>query len=612
MSQYSVVCGGATHSGGAEDEEVIELDVQGPSKNVNLRIEDLNKALLSNIPDVLLDLLEVAAYVYCADQRISRGSDKLTDHGRKWRRSLHFTIPLRQPDLWDSDAVSTALRDTLGFLSDDAYSFDFVKATKPLAERSLYFPNLVDGTFVPDDIALFSGGVDSFAGAVEDVIGNGKKMVLVGHHSATKVFSVQKELIDGLQKMGAGRNIFYVSVNVTNTGAKVTEYTQRTRSFLFASLALVVARMFGKDEFTFYENGVVGLNIPIAKDVLGARATRTTHPKVVQGFEAIFSALLDREVSVKTPYQWLTKREVTEKIRQYNCGHLLSKTSSCTRPKTWTKHRRHCGACSQCIDRRFGVLAAGMGELDPADGYELDLLLGDRSLERDIRMAVAYVKFSQTFSSLTKVGFISEHPQITSALRFLPGLSADEARDKIYDLYRRHAQDVLDVIRGGLQAHADELVRGELPAGSLLSMCFSRGHIDIPPPSGYDQKVKDFMDGLGKPVCEFAVDADAGRILFKGGFFLEGTNFKLVQALLDNHRIGKKAAAEIAYVAPSALADALSIDEQSLRQQIARLKKAVNETLPAALGIVLEFIENKQREGYRLNPELREVSKGDL
>lgn len=249
MSQYSIVCGGATYPGGTEDEEVIQLDVQGVSKNVNLRIEDLNKALLSNIPDVLLDLLEVAAYVYCADQRISRGSEKLTDHGRQWRRSLHFTIPLRQPDLWASDAVSTALCDTLGFLSDDAYAFDFVKATKPLAERSLYFPNLVDGTFVPDDIALFSGGVDSFAGAVEDVIGNGKKMVLVGHHSATKVFSVQKELIDGFQKMGAGRNIFYVSVNVTNTGAGATEYTQRTRSFLFASLALVVSRMFGKDEF---------------------------------------------------------------------------------------------------------------------------------------------------------------------------------------------------------------------------------------------------------------------------------------------------------------------------------------------------------------------------
>jgi hypothetical protein len=411
---------------------------------------------------------------------------------------------------------------------------------------------------------------------------------------------------------GAGYNIFYVPVNVTNTGDRATEYTQRTRSFLFASLAMVVSTMFGKDEFTFYENGVVGLNIPIAKDVLGARATRTTHPKVVRGFEAFFSALLQRQITVKTPYQWLTKREVTEKILRHQCAHLLSQTSSCTRPRSWKGHRRHCGACSQCIDRRFAILAAGMGEQDPADGYELDLLLGDRSIDRDVRMAVAYVKFCQTFASLTKASFLSEHPQITSALSYFPGLSTDEAKDKIYDLYQRHATDVLNVIQKGLQFHGKELVRGELPAGSLLSMCFSRANIETPAPSGYDQKVKSFMDGLAKPVCEFAVDAEARRILFKGGFSLDGANFKLVEALLDNHRAGKKQATDIAYFRPKTLAVKLKIDEASLRQQIARVKKAVHERLSVDLGVVLEFIENKQREGYRLNPELREVSKGDL
>ncbi|MBF0562623.1 MAG: 7-cyano-7-deazaguanine synthase, partial [Alphaproteobacteria bacterium] len=331
-------------------------------------------------------------------------------------------------------------------------------------------------------------------------------MVLVGHHSADKVFNVQKGLIEGLRKAGAGRNIFYVPVNVTNTGVDAKEYTQRTRSFLFACLAVAVARMFGKDDITFYENGVVGLNIPIAKDVLGARATRTTHPKVIRGFEDFFSALLDRQITVKTPYQWLTKREVTEKILHHKCAHLLSQTSSCTRPRSWKGKRRHCGVCSQCIDRRFGILAAGMGEYDPADGYELDLLLGDRSLDRDVRMVVAYVKFCQTFSSLTKTGFLSEHPQITSALPYFPGLSADEAKDRIYDLYQSHARDVLGVIRDGLQSHGDGLVRGELAAGALLSMCFSRAHIEPPPPSGYDQQVKTFMDGLAKPVCEFAID----------------------------------------------------------------------------------------------------------
>jgi hypothetical protein len=81
------------------------LDVQGSAMNVNLRVMDITRSMVSNIPDVLLDLLEVAAYVYCVDQRLSRGSDKLKDYGSDWRRNMLFTIPLRLPDLWETAAV---------------------------------------------------------------------------------------------------------------------------------------------------------------------------------------------------------------------------------------------------------------------------------------------------------------------------------------------------------------------------------------------------------------------------------------------------------------------------------------------------------------------------
>jgi hypothetical protein len=37
--------------------------------------------------------------------------------------------------------------------------------------------------------------------------------------------------------------------------------------------------MSGKDRFSFYENGVVSINPPLAGDIVGGRATRTTHPK---------------------------------------------------------------------------------------------------------------------------------------------------------------------------------------------------------------------------------------------------------------------------------------------------------------------------------------------
>ena len=159
-------------------------------------------------------------------------------------------------------------------------------------------------------------------------------------------------------------------------------------------------------------------------------------------------------------------------------------------------------------------------------------------------------------------------------------------------------------------------IRDTTPAGSLLSMCFSRRGIEAPAPPSYDRQVRQFMDSLPKPVSEFAVDAEAGRILFRGGFSLDGANFRLVRALLPNHRSGKaREPADIAFVRPEDMAEELGIDEASLRQQVRRVRALVSERLGVDQGIVLgtdDFIENRQREGYRLNPALREVARADL
>ena len=117
--------------------------------------------MLGNVPDLLIDLLEVAAYIYCADQRLGRGSDKLTNFGENWRRSLHFSIPVRHPEAWQDADVQELLAETLGFLSDDSYEFDFLKADALAQPKELYFPDLIDASMEHDEVALFSGGVDS-------------------------------------------------------------------------------------------------------------------------------------------------------------------------------------------------------------------------------------------------------------------------------------------------------------------------------------------------------------------------------------------------------------------------------------------------------------------
>lgn len=611
--RFEFACGGVDPMATGRGQQR-SLDVQGEARNINLRIDDLSRAMVSNVPDILLDLLEVAAYVYCADQQTRRGSEYLTDYGADWRREMVFRIPVRAHGVWQRDEVRECMADMLGFLSDDHFTFEFVPARSPLAEREAYFSNLTDQADQFDEIALFSGGLDSFAGALE-AQANGKRMVLVGHYAASKVFSIQKHLVAALNQRASRPRLLFVPVNITNADSEPAEYTQRTRSFLFAALGVAVARMFGKHEITFYENGVVSLNLPIAGDVVGARATRTTHPKVIRGFEQFFSLLLEREINVRTPFQWLTKTEVVQKIGEHNAADLLVKTNSCTRPRAMTRKQPHCGVCSQCIDRRFAVLAAGHGELESSQLYRVDLLTGDRTHDRDVRMAAAYVKFFRDFHDTPKDRFIAKHPEIISALDHFLDTSRYEAADRVYEMYLRHHHDVMAVLGHAADSYRSELARGTLPSGSLLQMLFNRSRIEMSEPSTYQQQTRDFMDRLAAPVCEFAVDTDARTIRFRGDLTLTGKNFELFHALLPAFRRGKSDGKDIAFFETRQLAKTLKFQEQALRQQVRRLRKAVTEQLVVNLGLPLDengIIENHVSKGYRINPQVRELALGDL
>lgn len=610
MNKFAVECGVSQPSGA----EAIAMNVQGVGKNVKLRIDYISRTMLGNVPDLLIDLLEVAAYVYCADQRLTRGSDKLTNFGESWRRSLRFSIPVRHPELWRDPDVQEVLAETLGFLSDDSYQFDFRKAEAPVQPKELYFHELIDASDEHDEVALFSGGIDSFAGVVHDIVTLEKSVTLVGHYSSTKVRNVQTDLIDGLKRRGFDRRVSYIPVWVCNENERAREFTQRTRSFLFACLGLVVARMSRKDGFSFYENGVVSINPPLAGDVVGGRATRTTHPKVLRGLEGLFSTLLDRQIEIHTPLQWLTKKEVTRKIEEAGFADMLSQTVSCTRPRIWTEKQKHCGVCSQCIDRRFAILAAGMGIYEPAGNYMRDLLLADRSADDDLRLALSYVSFFQRVAATPKERFLVDFPEVISALDRYPGLSTDQAGDRIFDLFQRHAKEVEEVITAAVSEHRGPLYRNELPSGSLLATCFSRGHIEELPASDYDAQAKAFMDRLSAPVLEFAFDEIAERVVFQGEHYLDGVSYKIVEKLIGNFRDAKKRRAEIPYLRSDDLAARLEINDQSMRQQLRRLRGSL-DPLAVKLGIPMDqntFIETKERAGYRLNPEWREVSVGDI
>jgi hypothetical protein len=72
MPERLVLCGDARHAGG---QSPLRLALSGRSQNITLKLEDISKKLVRNIPGLLIDLIEIATYVFCADQAISRGGE---------------------------------------------------------------------------------------------------------------------------------------------------------------------------------------------------------------------------------------------------------------------------------------------------------------------------------------------------------------------------------------------------------------------------------------------------------------------------------------------------------------------------------------------------------
>jgi 7-cyano-7-deazaguanine synthase in queuosine biosynthesis len=475
MPERLILCGGARRAGG---DSTLRLALSGPSRNITLRLEDISRKLVRNVPGLLIDLIEIASYVYCADQAIRRGGEVQRAMGADWRRDFRFVIPVRNPDHWKHPSVSEPLCTTLSFLSEDNYAFEFEKATNPVPfQNYLEFGEDAGVAFNSDEVVLFSGGLDSLSGAIEELSTTAKRLALVSHHSSSKIFDHQRRLIAELKKRFPQR-LIHLPVLMTRQQETLPapEYTHRSRSFLYAALACAVGRLFGKGNIRFYENGVLSINLPIAEQVVGARATRTTHPLVLQRFCEFFSAAVGKPIEFENPFIWKTKADVIRSIVDRGCGELIRDTVSCTRTYDITKLHTHCGCCSQCLDRRFAVLAAGAAEHDPVDMYKIELFTGERDKDEDKTMAECYVRTALELRDMGELAFFGRFSgQTARVCDGFPSTTADEIGRQVIDLHQRHAQAIEEVLTAAVKGHSGALVKGGLPSSSLLMMTVTRG-----------------------------------------------------------------------------------------------------------------------------------------
>lgn len=446
----------------------LRLCLWGRHQNVKLQISDISEAMMDNVPMAFLDLVEVATYVYCADQAVTRGGDGVENLGADWRRRLFFRIPVRDPALWSSAKVRSALVSTLGFLTEDEYVFEFVDLKeRPSVQQYLFSQNEMAPEKI-EEVVLFSGGLDSLGGAVREAVVDKRSVAFITHQPSKKLTRRYNKLKDQLGARVTHAPLF-VPVTINKKKHLGREYTQRSRSFLYMALAAAVAQMLELARIRFYENGVVSLNLPPSGQIVGARATRTTHPQVLKGFADILSALAGRRFDVENPFLWLTKTDVVKQIVSAGCADMIKFSTSCTRTWEMTKLHPHCGSCSQCLDRRFAVLAAGGAEADPEEAYKVKLLVGERDAGEPRTMLSAFVETANEVSRMAPVAFFSRFGEVSRVLRHIDG-SPDATALKIYELHKRHAQQVTTVVDQAIAAHAKKIRERSLPASCLLRL----------------------------------------------------------------------------------------------------------------------------------------------
>ncbi len=327
----------------------------------------------------------------------------------------------------------------------------------------------MDYALKPERVVLFSGGLDSLGGAVQEIVVEGRPVALVFHQATTKLINRHRTLHQMLDGRAKGPKPLHVTVRINKAKRLNHEYTQRSRSFLYASLAAAVARMCGLHAIRFYENGTVSLNLPIAREVVGAKATRTTHPRVLAGFSQLFSLLTEMAFVVDNGFLWKTKEDVIRAIVDAECGGMIEWSTSCAHTWEMTLANPHCGKCSQCIDRRFAILAAGAANFERACSYGVDLLKGPREKGEPRTMLASYVELAQQVATMSELDFFMRFGEVARIVRHLGG-AADQNGRKVYELYRRHAATIGRVIDQGLAQCASQIRARSLPERCLLRM----------------------------------------------------------------------------------------------------------------------------------------------
>jgi len=316
------------------------------------------------------DLFVIASIVYGIDILLPR--ENIGFDG--WSREIEVDFPVGNPDCFL--AAKHELEETLKFLTGDLWHVSFERRTvnrmyKSGERQRVYKDSYRDKHKV---VNLFSGGMDSLIGAINQLVSSSEPVCLVSHTDSMfkGAKTDQEEILRELQKKY--RHYHYLPTRVDmckhdiNGDSYEKETTLRSRSFLFLSMAVLVADSIDTTmPVHIPENGTISLNYPLTPSRRSSCSTRTTHPHFLELMERfLHSVALNHKII--NAYQLCTKGEMVENCKDID---LLKATypHSCSCGKRGTRkdirddaHAAHCGVCMPCIYRRAALHKIGVSE----------------------------------------------------------------------------------------------------------------------------------------------------------------------------------------------------------------------------------------------------------
>ena len=438
---------------------MLALDPSPPERQVILNVTGIERSTTSALLQETRDLLTVAAYVFLADGAIPRAR-KRDPLARNWHRNLELRIPVLQPDRWN--AVRAELAEVLEFATDDSWHFEFRHGGK---DEQLTLDLAPGNGASPTCVSLFSGGLDSLAGALR-LVDNGERPLLASHWTTNIGRSFKDGVLEGVRAQKPGWRFPNPTLQtVRGPGAgDAKDYTQRSRGVLYLGLGVGIALQAGLDRVIVPENGVTSLNLAQSAQSVGAMRSRTTHPKTLWLYRKLLTAL-GLDIRLETPFADATKADVIAEAMTRGGEDLAHRTVSCARGMFRRPIQPHCGTCSQCVDRRFAGIAAGWDDAIERPQHEVDLFR-DPLVDGEAAMyPEQYLRFAWSTLEMTPDDLAREQ-DVWRAVQVASNAGAEISR--IYTLVERHAHQVDAAYQTVNSRNHADYVQGRLPAKGLL------------------------------------------------------------------------------------------------------------------------------------------------